>query len=144
MSKIILNVYTDGASRGNPGLAGIGIVIKDIDDNIVTTGKKFLGLLTNNSSEYTALIEGVKLLRTLDLEFSEVNFFLDSELVVKQIKGQYKIKHKDLIKLSIEFWSEIKLLGKNFTITHIPREKNKIADKLANEAIDERDRSVSD
>ncbi|HMS64008.1 MAG TPA: ribonuclease HI family protein [Ignavibacteria bacterium] len=144
MSKIILNVYTDGASRGNPGLAGIGIVIKDIDDNIVTTGKKFLGLLTNNSSEYTALIESVKLLRTLDLEFSEVNFFLDSELVVKQIKGQYKIKHKDLIKLSIEFWSEIKLLGKNFTITHIPREKNKIADKLANEAIDERDRSVSD
>ena len=143
MSKNILNVFTDGASRGNPGLAGIGIAVLDSDNNIVISGKKFLGSLTNNSSEYTALIESVKLLRTLDQDFSEVNFYLDSELVVKQIKGQYKIKHKDLIKLSVEFWNEIRLLGKNFTITHIPREKNKIADKLANEAIDERDRAIT-
>lgn len=136
--KKIIKVYTDGASRGNPGLAGIGIAVLDSDDKIFKTDKKFLGTFTNNSAEYTALIESVKLLKSLEIEFDEINFFLDSELVVKQIKGQYKIKHQDLIKLSLNFWSEIKQLGKDFTITHIRRENNKIADKLANEAIDER------
>lgn len=136
--KKILKVFTDGASRGNPGLAGIGIAVFDSDDNLIKTDKKFLGTFTNNSAEYTALIESVKSIRSLEIDFDEINFFLDSELVVKQIKGQYKIKHQDLIKLSLNFWSEIKQLGKDFTITHIRRENNKIADKLANEAIDER------
>jgi ribonuclease HI len=136
--KKILKVYTDGASRGNPGLAGIGIAVMDSEDKIIKTDKKFLGTFTNNSAEYTALIESVKSLRSLEIDYDEINFFLDSELVVKQIKGQYKIKHQDLIKLSLKFWNDIKLLGKDFTITHIRRENNKIADKLANEAIDER------
>lgn len=134
----IIRVYTDGASRGNPGLAGIGIVFCDDGNEILETHKKFLGNFTNNSAEYLALIESVKILRNSELIFSHVNFYLDSELVVKQIRGEYKIKHADLIKLSLEFWKEIKLLNKNFSIYHIPRDKNKTADKLANEAIDEK------
>lgn len=137
MSETI-NVFTDGASRGNPGLAGIGIVICDGNNEISESHGKFIGNYTNNSAEYLALIESVKILRNSGLKFRHVNFYLDSELVVRQIRGEYKIKHSDLIKLSLEFWKEIKLLDKNFSIHHIPREKNKAADKLANEAIDER------
>ena len=132
-----INVFTDGASRGNPGLAAIGIVIKDEAGNDILTHKKFLGEFTNNYAEYTALVESVKLLQNLKTEFEQINFYCDSELVVKQINGQYKIKHKDLIKLSLEFWNQIKLLSKKFSIKHIPREQNKIADRLANEALDE-------
>lgn len=134
MNKI--NVFTDGASRGNPGLASIGVVIKDEDENEILTHKKFLGEFTNNYAEYTALVESVKLLQNLKIEFEQINFFCDSELVVKQINGQYKIKNKDLIKLSLEFRNQIKLLNKEFSIKHIPREQNKIADRLANEALD--------
>lgn len=136
MSKHIY-VFTDGASRGNPGLAGIGIAVKDVEGNIIETHRKFVGNATNNTAEYTALIESVRFLNKLKSDFDVINFQLDSELVVKQIKGEYKIRHKDLIKLSLEFWKEIKKLNKNFTVTHIPREENKVADKLANEAIDE-------
>lgn len=133
-----IKVYTDGASRGNPGLAGIGVVICNEDNDISETHKKFIGEYTNNSAEYLALIESVKILKRSELNFNHITFYLDSELVVKQIKGEYKIKHSDLIKLSLEFWKEIKSLNKNFSIFHIPREKNKAADRLANEAIDQR------
>lgn len=133
----VINVYTDGASRGNPGSAGTGIVISDEDRNILETHKNFLGTATNNVAEYTALIESVKYLSGLNFSFDSIVFYSDSELMVKQIKGEYKIRNKDLIKLSLEFWSEIKKLGRNFTIQHLPRGENKLADKLANEAIDE-------
>ena len=133
-----IKVYTDGASRGNPGLAGIGVVICNEDNDISETHKKFIGEYTNNSAEYLALIESVKILKRSELNFNHITFYLDSELVVKQIKGEYKIKHSDLIKLSLEFWKEIKSINKNFSIFHIPREKNKAADRLANEAIDQR------
>ena len=133
-----IKVYTDGASRGNPSLAGIGVVICNEDNDISETHKKFIGEYTNNSAEYLALIESVKILKRSELNFNHITFYLDSELVVKQIKGEYKIKHSDLIKLSLEFWKEIKSLNKNFSIFHIPREKNKAADRLANEAIDQR------
>jgi len=133
----IIKIFSDGASRGNPGLAGIGIAVMSDEGKLFETHKKFLGKYTNNYAEYVALIESVRLLRRMDREFDEINFYLDSELVVKQIKGEYKIKHKDLIKLSLEFWKEIKSLNKKFSINHIPRKENKLADQLANEAIDE-------
>jgi len=132
-----IKIFTDGASRGNPGKAATGVVITDESGNELLTHKNYLGIMTNNSAEYTALVESVKVLKKSDLEYNEIEFYCDSELVVKQIKGQYKIKHKDLIKLSLEFWKEIKSLDTNFTIAHIPREQNKVADRLANEAIDE-------
>jgi len=140
----IIKIFTDGASRGNPGLAGIGIAVVSDEGGLFETHKKFLGECTNNYAEYAALIESVRLLRRMDREFDEVNFYLDSELVVKQIKGEYKIKHKDLIKLSLEFWKEIKSLNKKFSIKHIAREENKLADKLANEAIDENESGAID
>ena len=135
MKKV--RVYTDGASRGNPGNASIGVVVEDESGNEIQTSKRFLGKYTNNSAEYLALIEGVKILKDIKYEFDEINFFCDSELIVKQIKGEYKIKNKDLISLSLEFWKVVKSLNKKFTIRHIPREKNSRADKLANEALDE-------
>ena len=110
----------------------------DADDNIIETYKKFIGEYTNNFAEYTALVESAKLLKNLNYNFDIINFYSDSELIVKQIKGNYKIKNKDLIRLSLEFWNEIKTLNKKFTITQIPRDKNKLADKLANEASDEK------
>jgi ribonuclease HI len=132
-----IKIFTDGASRGNPGKAAAGILITDETGNELLTHKKFLGVQTNNAAEYTALIESVIFLKKSGLDFSEIEFYCDSELVVKQIRGQYRIKHKDLIKLSLDFWKEMKSINKNFTITHIPREQNKIADRLANEALDE-------
>lgn len=132
-----LKVYTDGASRGNPGRAGIGIVIAEEEGKIMQTHKKYIGEFTNNVAEYSALVESVRQLKISGIEFEEIDFFCDSELIVKQIKGEYKIKNTDLIKLSLEFWKEIKSMNKKFSITHIPREQNKVADKLANEALDE-------
>lgn len=132
-----VKVYTDGASRGNPGAAAIGIAVLDETGKEIKTFRKYIGVLTNNVAEYTALIESVKLLKELNLNVEEINFFCDSELIVKQIKGEYKIKHKDLINLSLEFWKEIRSLNKKFSIKHIPREENKTADRLANEALDE-------
>ncbi|MEP7147165.1 MAG: ribonuclease HI family protein [bacterium] len=132
-----VNVFTDGASRGNPGSASIGIVIKNDEGKEIKTYKKFIGKFTNNTAEYTALIESVKLLKQITGNFDEINFFSDSELMVKQINGQYKVKNPDMIKLSNEFWKEIRSINKKFTISHISREKNIIADKLANEALDE-------
>ncbi len=132
-----VKVYTDGASRGNPGSAAVGVLITDESGNEIKTFRKFIGECTNNVAEYTALIESVKLLKEPDNPIEEIIFFCDSELIVKQIRGEYKIKHKDLINLSLEFWKEIKSLNKKFSIKHIPREENKTADRLANEALDE-------
>lgn len=139
-----IKVFTDGASRGNPGLAGIGIAILDENNEVLVTFKKFIGRFSNNFAEYTGLIEGVKLIKELNVQFDIINFYLDSELVVKQIKGEYKIKNKDLIELSLRFWKDMKVLNKNFTITHVPRDQNKLADKLANESIDENSIKLSD
>lgn len=132
-----VKVFTDGASRGNPGTAAVGIVINDENDKEIRTSGKYIGECTNNVAEYTALIESVKLLKELNEPFEEINFFCDSELIVKQIRGEYKIRNKDLINLSLEFWKEIKSLNKKFSIRHIPREENKTADLLANKALDE-------
>ncbi|MEO8664524.1 MAG: ribonuclease HI family protein [Ignavibacteria bacterium] len=132
-----VNVFTDGASRGNPGSASIGIVINDDDGNEIITHKEFIGKVTNNNAEYSALIKGVKLLKTITNDFDEINFFSDSELMVKQINGQYKVRNPDMIKLSLEFWKEIRSLNKKFSLNHILRDKNKVADRLANEALDE-------
>ena len=141
MDKTI-KVYTDGTSRGNPGKAGIGIVIKDASDKILTTFKEYIGEESNNSSEYKALIKSLDVIKKLRQDFNTIHFLTDSELIVKQITGKYKIKNKNLIKLSLDFWKSINELKKKFKITHIPREKNKLADRLANEAIDDLDVNI--
>ena len=132
-----IRVFTDGASRGNPGKSGIGIVIKDASAKILTTYKEFIGEESNNSAEYKALIKSIDIIKSLDQNFSLIQFFSDSELIVRQITGKYKIKNQNLIKLSLHFWNSMNELNKKFKITHITRDKNILADKLANEAIDE-------
>ena len=132
-----LRLYTDGASRGNPGPAGAGIVIQD-DNGILIEGKKYLGVTTNNTAEYEALIHGLSILKERAL-FQPLKIFSDSQLMVRQLNGRYKIKQPHLRELA----GKVHELLKSFPsheIIHIPRGENRHADKLANEAIDTKDR----
>ncbi|MGE4318165.1 MAG: ribonuclease HI family protein [Deferribacterales bacterium] len=128
-----IDIFSDGASRGNPGEAGCGYVVF-ADGQEIATGKKYLGQTTNNIAEYSAVIYALK--DQLVKDCIEVNFFLDSELVVKQMKGEYRVKNEGLIPLKAEI--DCLIYGKKVTFTHVPRNQNKIADRLANEAIDEK------
>lgn len=131
MKKLIIN--TDGGSRGNPGPGAIGVVFFDEDNQIIYEMGKTIGVCTNNEAEYTALIEAME--KAKDFNATEIQFRLDSELVVKQLNGLYKVKNERISVL----WTKAKELSKNFAKTsfiHVPREKNKEADKLVNEALD--------
>ncbi|HAY35123.1 MAG TPA: ribonuclease HI family protein [Ignavibacteria bacterium] len=132
-----ISVFTDGASRGNPGNSAIGIAVYDSNNMPAVEFKKFIGTGTNNSAEYRALIESIEIIKRLKIEFEMINFYCDSELVVKQVRGEYRIKNSDMIKLSQEFFKGLNNLQKKYTITHITRDKNKTADMLANKALDE-------
>jgi ribonuclease HI len=129
-----LRLRTDGAARGNPGPAGAGILIEDDQGMRLQACHKWLGAMTNNQAEYNALIEGVKLVKEWKPDRLEV--YLDSKLVVEQIKGTYKIKESALQKLHAE---AMRLLQDvDYEIKHVPREENIGADHLANMAIDEK------
>ncbi len=129
----MLTIHTDGGSRGNPGKAGIGIVIEKDDGNKEQI-YKYIGITTNNIAEYTALKEA--LMRAEDLGEKHVSVIMDSELVVKQIKGEYRVKNEGLKPL----YKDIKNIIREFDyfeIRHVMRKDNKEADKLANKAMDE-------
>jgi len=131
-----LTIYTDGASRGNPGEAGAGVIIYDHRGEMVKKIKAYLGTTTNNVAEYMALIIALK--EAVSLKADAVQLFSDSELMVRQIKGIYKVKDRKMQVLS----SEVKKLLSNFIsydILSIERGKNREADKLANLAIDEKE-----
>ena len=130
----IATVNIDGAARGNPGEAGIGIVIKS-GKKIIKEIAGHIGSTTNNIAEYTALIKGLE--ETLVLGFKEADFISDSELLVKQINGEYRVKNEGLKPLYLHAQSLIKRL-KHFSIQHTYREQNKEADQLANKGIDEK------
>ncbi|MBI4534189.1 MAG: ribonuclease HI family protein [Candidatus Melainabacteria bacterium] len=125
-------IYTDGGSRGNPGPAGIGALLLQ-QGQVVSTLSKYLGIATNNIAEYTALI--VALEKGLELGFTDVEVRTDSELVVRQMTGHYRVKHSGLIPL---FNKARKLAAQfaSFKIVHVRREENKQADRLANQAMD--------
>ncbi|MGC2424700.1 MAG: ribonuclease HI family protein [Nitrospirota bacterium] len=130
-----LRIFTDGASRGNPGEAGIGVLIEDSSGSRLKEIRRYLGKATNNQAEYAALLTGLQASREMGAE--DVSVFADSELLVKQMKGEYKVKHPLLLPL----YTEAKTLTsglKKFRITHIPRAQNAHADALANEAIDKK------
>lgn len=130
-----LRIFTDGASRGNPGEAGIGVLIEDASGKRLKEIRRYLGKATNNQAEYTALLIGLRLSREMGAE--DISVFADSELLVKQMRGEYKVKHPLLLPL----YTEAKTLTsglKKFRITHIPRAQNAHADALANEAIDKK------
>ncbi|NIP37560.1 MAG: ribonuclease HI family protein [Candidatus Dadabacteria bacterium] len=129
------SIFTDGASRGNPGKSGIGVVIKDQSNNTVKEIKKYFPKLTNNQAEYKALLLSLDYLTTNDIDLP-VKFFTDSQLLANQINGKWKVKHPDIAVLFKEAKALISRLS-SFEISYIPREKNKEADRLANQAIDE-------
>jgi ribonuclease HI len=127
-----LRLYVDGSSKGNPGEGGAGVVIKDEQERTVLQSKRHLGLVTNNIAEYQALILGLQEARQLGSQ--EVEIYLDSELVVNQINGVYRVRDSKLKTLE----GEVRGLLRHFArwvIRHIPREENREADRLAREAV---------
>jgi ribonuclease HI len=130
--KII--AYTDGASRGNPGESGIGIVIKDEQGKLIESQYGFIGQATNNIAEYTALAACLKMVSRMDC--SELVVHSDSELMVRQLNGEYKVKDSGLKKQFQEIRGILKASGFGFSIKYIPREMNREADGLANLGID--------
>jgi len=128
-----LIIYTDGAARGNPGPAAIGAVLKDTANKTIATISRRLAPTTNNQAEYLAIISGLE--KAVSLGAKNIIVKSDSELAVKQIKGQFKVKNTALRPL---YQQVVQLTGKleSFSITYIPREQNRQADDLANKALD--------
>ena len=126
-------LYTDGGARGNPGPAGIGVVLCDESGEVLAEVARSIGRTTNNVAEYSALITGLEL--ALDQGVSEVECFLDSELVVAQLQGRWKIKNERLRGLAVAASS---LLGRfeAASLQHVRRVRNQRADLLANQAMD--------
>ncbi|MFA5000385.1 MAG: ribonuclease HI family protein [Patescibacteria group bacterium] len=128
-----LTIYSDGGARGNPGPAGIGAVLYGAERRVVAEVSDYLGVATNNQAEYKALIAALK--KAASLNATEADCYLDSELVVKQLNREYRVKDKDLAPLFLEIHN-LSLNFRKITYTHIPRERNKEADRLANAAMD--------
>jgi ribonuclease HI len=129
-----LMIFTDGASRNNPGEAGAGIFIVR-DGAPVEKIARYLGVTTNNIAEYTAAIIGLE--HAVKIGAKNVKLHADSELMVKQLNGQYKVKNEGLKPLFLKAKELIAKIG-SVTVKYIPREMNKEADALANKAIDEK------
>ena len=139
MKKII--IYTDGGSRGNPGKAAIGVVFCNEKEQVIKKYGEYLDdNLTNNEAEYSAVIFALKKFKALFgkaiAEISEVEIRSDSELLVKQMNGRYKLSDEKIQKFFIEIWN-LKIDFKGVKFKAIPREKNKEADRMVNEALDQ-------
>lgn len=134
--------YFDGASRGNPGEAGAGALIKDKEGNILWSCAKYLGTKTNNEAEYSAIIELLKAVR--DMGITEIKIHGDSNLVINQLSGRWSIKKDHLKELAKTAWDEAGKSQAKITYVWIPREQNQEADKLSNIAIDEANTEISD
>jgi ribonuclease HI len=130
--------YTDGASRGNPGESGVGIVLKDEQGNMIASHFGYIGKATNNIAEYTALATCLKLVQ--EIKCSNLIVYSDSELMVRQLNGQYKVKDSGLKKHFQNIQNILTSSPFQFAIKHVPREKNREADQLANHGIDTKKR----
>ena len=137
MEKVI--AYTDGGARGNPGSAGIGILIHDAKGKVLKEVSEFLGNATNNFAKYQAVVVALQTLKKMHgkkTKNMKVEKRMDSELIQKQLNYEYQIKEPCLVPMFIEI-NNIRVSNfPNLTFTHIKREKNKEADRLVNEAID--------
>jgi len=130
-------LYTDGGSRGNPGDSACAYVICDMDDNVVEKSGYYMGMATNNQAEYYGFKKGLE--RARDLGIDKITLFSDSQLVVNQMNGFYKVKNQELAPI----YQEITALAESFekiTFVHVPRELNKIADKEVNRILDQNQR----
>lgn len=130
MTRAVLR--SDGGARGNPGPAGAGFVV-EVNGETICRGGRYLGSCTNNVAEYEALIWGLENVRALG--YDEVSVFADSELLVKQINGQYRVKNEGLKPLFLRALTLLRQFSR-FEVTHVRRESNKEADAMANEAMD--------
>lgn len=128
-----LTIFTDGGARGNPGPAGIGAVLQDAKLKTVKEVSEYIGNATNNQAEYQALIRGLEEAKKLGA--SEVSVIMDSELAIKQLKQEYKVRDKDLQILFVKAWNLLQGF-ENYSLKHVLRTKNKKADILVNKAID--------
>lgn len=131
MGKV--KIYIDGAARGNPGESGIGIIIKDEDGRVIRSLYKYIGQATNNIAEYTALVYALQ--EALILGLKDIEVYSDSELLVKQLNSEYKVKNSNL-RAYYEQFLHLKTGFNRLEIKQIAREENKETDKLANQAVD--------
>jgi ribonuclease HI len=134
-SHTTLTLHTDGGSRNNPGHAGIGFVVTDVTGEVIAREGKYIGIATNNEAEYQALISGLRHIRNFFPKCTAVHVFTDSELMAKQLTRIYKIKEAHLKQLATAIWASLEEFT-SWKITHILREKNKLADQLVNDALD--------
>jgi len=144
MKKVI--IYTDGASRGNPGLSSAGIVFCNEKQEVIKSYSQFLGdKMTNNEAEYQAVILALKKFKALFgkklAEKTEIEIKSDSELLVNQLSGKYKINNSRIKEFFIEIWN-LKIDFKKVDFKLVPREKNKQADLLANQALDSKEQTL--
>lgn len=130
-----LIIYTDGASRGNPGPAAYGFTISEGSGKLLQKQGKYIGIKTNNTAEYTAVLEALSWVKENLGQKVELEVFVDSKLVAEQLSGKWKIKNAGLKPLFYEIKTLEMELG-NVFYTYVPREKNTQADKLANLALD--------
>lgn len=142
MKKII--IYTDGGSRGNPGQAAIGVVFCNEKGQVCKKYSDYLGdNITNNEAEYQAVVFALQKFKALFgkklAESGEIEIRMDSELVVKQLNGEYKVMEPKIQELFLKVWN-LKIDFQRVRFSHIPREKNKEADALVNECLDNRGR----
>ncbi len=133
-------MYCDGACSGNPGKSGIGVVINIAEEDAARAGKnkeyrisEYIGIATNNIAEYSALIKGLETARSMGIR--KIKIFLDSELLVRQMNGIYRVRNDKLIPLFHRARDILKAF-ESYTITHVRREKNKEADSLARQAVE--------
>ena len=129
-----LTAFVDGASRGNPGPAALGVVLQDEHGKTIKTMAAKLGTATNNTAEYYALIFALQ--QALILGANELQVFTDSELVAKQFSGEYKIKEPTIQQYFL-LVQHLKSGFKKLSVSHVPREKNKLADEAANQILDD-------
>lgn len=132
-------IYTDGGARGNPGPAAIGVVIQDAEGHAIKGCGKAIGETTNNEAEYQAVLFALQKAKALfgkkKTEEIQIEIRMDSELVMRQLSGQYKIEEERLFPYFIKIWN-LKMDFARVSFAHVPREKNREADRLVNEALD--------
>lgn len=133
-----INVYTDGGSRGNPGHSGCGVVIYDSSQKILFKESKYLGIKTNNEAEYLGLINALNWIieNKKSFDISQINFYADSQLMIRQMQKKYKVKAPNLIPIFNQVQDLVNSLFLPVVFKDIRRDFNKLADQLANEAMD--------
>jgi ribonuclease HI len=133
-----VSVFTDGGSRGNPGHSGFGVVIYDDSKQIIAKLSKYIGIRTNNEAEYSALVEALFWLRDNSSlhSITAVTFYADSQLMIRQLQGRYKVKAENIKPLFNQAKSLLDSLNLTYQFSDIPREQNSLADELANQAMD--------